>query len=80
MPNPQVQVVPARDPRNDRYRWTVSSRGPDDAFVKIRCTDCSRGTPDDPLGVTLSEIEIPREVANMLAMSILYDQMKAEDE
>lgn len=79
MPKPQVKVVPAVDPRNDRYRWTVSSLGADDAFIKVQCTDCSRGTPDDPMGVTVSEIEIPREVANMLAMAVIYDQFEVED-
>jgi hypothetical protein len=73
----QIQVVPAADPRNPHYRWTVSSRGADDAFVRIVCHDTSRGMPDDPLAVTVAEIEIPREVAGMLAITIVHDQVRA---
>ena len=74
---PSVTVIPSRDPRNDRYRWAVSSRGADDAFLRVTCLDCSVSTPDEPLGRIIGEISIPREVANDVAMSLLYDQMEA---
>jgi hypothetical protein len=73
----EVEVVPAVDPRNPKYRWVVSSKGADGAFVRIQCLDMS-----DPvkflLGRKLAEILIPREVADMVAMAVLYDQMKAQ--
>lgn len=67
-----------RDPRTPHYRWAVSGL-PKSQFITIVCMDPTQGTHENPLAVDVCRIAIPREIANDIAMAMIFNEMLSDD-